>query len=53
MEVLEGADELDAVALDAYLTQHSSGLRLLAAKPDNSFEPATTARRGSRRCSTR
>ena len=40
MEVLEGADELDAVALDAYLTQHGSGLRLLAAKLDNSFEPA-------------
>ena len=38
MEVLENADELDAVALDAYLTQHGSGLRLLAAKPGNSFE---------------
>jgi pilus assembly protein CpaE len=38
MDVLEGADELDAVALDAYLTQHSSGLRLLAAKLDDSFE---------------
>ena len=39
MEVLEGADELDAVALDAYLTRHSSGLRLLAAKLSDSFEP--------------
>jgi pilus assembly protein CpaE len=38
MEVLENADSLDAVALDAYMTQHASGLRLLAAKPENTFE---------------
>jgi pilus assembly protein CpaE len=38
MEVLESADDLDAVALDAYMTQHGSGLRLLAASPENSLE---------------
>jgi pilus assembly protein CpaE len=38
MEVLENADDLDAVALDAYMTQHSSGLRLLAPRPENSLE---------------
>jgi pilus assembly protein CpaE len=38
MEVLEAARDLDAVALDAYMTQHGSGLRLLAARPENSFE---------------
>jgi pilus assembly protein CpaE len=38
MEVLENADSLDAVALDAYMTQHTSGLRLLAARPANTFE---------------
>ena len=38
VEVLENADGLDAVALDAYMTQHASGLRLLAARPENSFE---------------
>ncbi len=38
MEVLENADSLDAVALDAYMTQHASGLRLLAARPANTFE---------------
>ncbi len=37
MEVLEAAHELDAVALDAYMTQHGSGLRLLAARPENSL----------------
>jgi pilus assembly protein CpaE len=38
LEVLENADGLDAVALDAYMTQHASGLRLLAARPENTFE---------------
>ena len=38
MEVLENADGLDAVALDAYMTQHASGLRLLAARPANTFD---------------
>jgi len=38
MEVLDSADELDAVALDAYMTQHKSGLRLLAPSPENSLE---------------
>lgn len=38
MEALEAADELDSVALDAYMTQHGSGLRLLAARPEVSFE---------------
>jgi pilus assembly protein CpaE len=38
MEVLEAAQDLDAVALDAYMTQHGSGLRLLAARPENSLE---------------
>jgi pilus assembly protein CpaE len=37
MEVLEVTDDLDAVALDAYMTQHGSGLRLLAARPENSL----------------
>jgi len=37
-EVLESAAELDAIALDAYLTQHESGLRLLAAKSENSLD---------------
>jgi pilus assembly protein CpaE len=35
MEVLENAHSLDAVALDAYMTPHESGLRLLAARPEN------------------
>lgn len=30
LQVLETVDDLDAVALDAYMTQHASGLRLLA-----------------------
>jgi pilus assembly protein CpaE len=38
LEVLEAADELDAVALDAFMTQHGSGLRLLAARPESSAE---------------
>jgi pilus assembly protein CpaE len=38
MEALEVADDLDSVALDAYMTQHGSGLRLLAARPEISFE---------------
>lgn len=38
MEVLDSADELDAIALDAYMTQHKSGLRLLAPSPENSLE---------------
>lgn len=32
---LESAHELDAVALDAIMASHSSGLKLLAAKPEN------------------
>jgi pilus assembly protein CpaE len=32
---LESANELDAVALDAIMASHSSGLKLLAAKPEN------------------
>lgn len=43
MDVLEAVDELDSVALDAYMTQHVSGLRLIAAQPEMSFE-----RRGGR-----
>jgi pilus assembly protein CpaE len=38
MDVLEAVDELDSVALDAYMTQHVSGLRLIAAQPEMSFE---------------
>jgi pilus assembly protein CpaE len=38
MQVLENANDLDAVALDAYMTQHGGGLRLLAARPENSFD---------------
>jgi pilus assembly protein CpaE len=38
MQVLEGVHDLDTVALDAYMTRHESGLRLLAAKPENSVE---------------
>jgi pilus assembly protein CpaE len=37
MDVLEAAPGLDAVALDAFMTQHESGLRLLAPQPENSF----------------
>jgi pilus assembly protein CpaE len=37
LQVLGNVGDLDAVALDAYMTQHDSGLRLLAAKPDNVF----------------
>ncbi|HVJ29369.1 MAG TPA: AAA family ATPase [Gammaproteobacteria bacterium] len=36
MEVLENAHTLDAVSLDAYMTQHESALRLLAARPEDS-----------------
>lgn len=35
MSVLDSVDSLDDVALDAYMTQHDSGLRLLAAEPEN------------------
>ena len=35
MEVLENAHSLDSVALDAYMSQHESGLRLLAARPED------------------
>lgn len=35
MEVLETVESLDAVALDAYMTQHHSGLRMLAAQPED------------------
>jgi pilus assembly protein CpaE len=37
LDVLEAAHELDAVALDAFMTQHESGLRLLAPRPESSF----------------
>ena len=33
MDVLDGVSQLDTVALDAYLTHHESGLRLLAPRP--------------------
>ncbi|HKJ19140.1 MAG TPA: hypothetical protein VJ993_00635, partial [Woeseiaceae bacterium] len=35
LRALESAHELDAIALDAIMTSHSSGLKLLAAKPEN------------------
>jgi pilus assembly protein CpaE len=35
VDVLEAVDSLDAVALDAYMTQHHSGLRMLAAQPED------------------
>ena len=35
MDVLDSVDGLDEVALDAYMTQLDSGLRLLAAEPEN------------------
>lgn len=38
MEVLDSVDSLDDVALDAYMTQHNSGLRLLAAVPENAIQ---------------
>jgi pilus assembly protein CpaE len=38
IQVLESAKELDAVALDAFMTQHGSGLRLLAPRPESSFD---------------
>ena len=47
------ADELDAVALDAYLTQHGSGLRLLAAKTRQLLRARSDRSAGSRRCSTK
>lgn len=37
MEVLDSVDNLDQVALDAYMTQHESGLRLLAAEPEKTI----------------
>jgi pilus assembly protein CpaE len=42
LRALESAHELDAVALDAIMASHSSGLKILAAKPENfrfSFDP--------------
>lgn len=38
LEVLETVADLDAVALDAYMTQHASGLRMLAAHAENTLE---------------
>ncbi len=35
MQALESADELDAVALDALMASHDSGLKLLAAMPED------------------
>ena len=35
MEVLDSVYSLDDVALEAYMTKHESGLRLLAAQPEN------------------
>jgi len=35
MQALESADELDAVALDAIMASHESGLKLLAAMPED------------------
>ena len=35
VEVLDAVDSLDAVSLDAYMTQHHSGLRMLAAQPED------------------
>jgi len=35
MQALESADELDAVALDAMMASHDSGLKLLAAMPED------------------
>lgn len=38
MEVLDSVDCLDDVALDAYMTQHESGLRMLAAVPEDKIQ---------------
>jgi len=38
MQALESVDDLDAVALDAYMTQHESGLRLLAPQPESAIQ---------------
>ena len=38
MEVLDSVESLDKVALDAYMTQHDSGLRLLAAEPEKTIK---------------
>jgi pilus assembly protein CpaE len=38
MDVLDSVDSLDNVALDAYMTQHDSGLRLLAAMPEKTIQ---------------
>jgi len=35
VDVLDAVDSLDAVSLDAYMTQHHSGLRMLAALPED------------------
>jgi pilus assembly protein CpaE len=38
LQVLESANDLDAVALDAYMTPHESGVRILGALPARHFE---------------
>ena len=38
LEVLDSVETLDRVALDAYMTQHESGLRLLVSKPENKVQ---------------
>jgi pilus assembly protein CpaE len=38
MELLENVGDVDAVSLDAYMTQHASGLRFAAAKAERSFD---------------
>jgi Flp pilus assembly CpaE family ATPase len=46
LEALSVARELDEVAVDAYLTRHASGLRVLARAPDSNVTnlDATTDR---------
>jgi pilus assembly protein CpaE len=38
MDVLNSVESLDDVALDAYMTQHESGLRLISARPESKIQ---------------
>lgn len=41
LQVLDAVDELDDLSLDAYMTQHGSGLRMLGAQSEKVTEPNT------------
>jgi pilus assembly protein CpaE len=49
LQALDSAEELDAVALDAYMSVHDSGLKLLAARPEDfRFSYDSAAERANR-----